>query len=168
MCTRPSTASTPNHSSVIGPKKRPTTPVPKRWAANSTVRMTSVSGTTKRCSPGSTTSSPSTADSTEMAGVITPSPKKMAVPKMPSSSRRERNTGRSFTACEASASMAISPPSPLLSARRISATYFSDTTTVSVQNASERMPRMLSGFSGTRPCAKTSLSAYSGLVPMSP
>ena len=103
-----------------------------------------------------------------MAGVMTPSPKKMAVPKMPSSSSRLRSTGRDFTACEASASMAMRPPSPLLSARRISVTYFSDTTTVSVQNTMDKMPRMFSGVSGTRPWAKTSFSAYSGLVPMSP
>ncbi len=103
-----------------------------------------------------------------MAGVMTPSPKKMAVPKMPSSSRLSRSLGRSFTACEASASIAMSPPSPWLSARRISTTYFSETMTVSVQKTSDRMPSMLSGVSGTRPCAKTSFSAYNGLVPMSP
>jgi hypothetical protein len=68
----------------------------------------------------------------------------------------------------ASAIIAISPPSPRLSARRISTTYFSDTTTVSVQNTSDRMPRMCPGVSGTRPGANTSFSAYSGLVPMSP
>ena len=103
-----------------------------------------------------------------MAGVMTPSPKKIAVPKMPSSSSRVRSAGRSFTAWVARASMAIKPPSPWLSARRINATYFSETTTVNVQNTSDKMPRMLSGVSGTRPWAKTSFSAYSGLVPMSP
>ena len=103
-----------------------------------------------------------------MAGVMTPSPKKMAVPKMPSSSSRSRSLGLSFTACEARASIAMRPPSPWLSARRISTTYFKDTTTLSVQNTSDRMPRMFSGVSGTRPLAKTSFRAYSGLVPMSP
>ena len=75
-----------------------------------------------------------------MAGVMTPSPKKMAVPKMPTKSRRRRSFGRSRTACEASASMAIRPPSPLLSARRISTTYLSETTTVNVQKTSESTP----------------------------
>jgi hypothetical protein len=168
MCGRPSKASTANQSKVTGPKNRPTVAVPKRCAANSAVSTTSVNGTTQRCSAGAATSRPSTADSTEMAGVMTPSPKKIAVPKMPSSKSLRRSTGRSFTACEASASIAISPPSPLLSARRINTTYFSETTTVSVQNTNDRMPRMLSGVSGTRPWAKTSFSAYSGLVPMSP
>jgi hypothetical protein len=90
---------------------------------------------------------------------MTPSPKKMAVPKMPSSISRLRKTGCSRTACVARASIAIRPPSPWLSARRISTTYFSDTTTVSVQNTRLRMPSTLSGVSGTRPCAKTSFSA---------
>jgi hypothetical protein len=75
-----------------------------------------------------------------MAGVITPSPKKIAVPKMPISISRACSFGLSRTACEASASIAISPPSPLLSARRISTTYFSETTTVSVQNISDSTP----------------------------
>jgi len=83
---------------------------------------------------------PSTAESTEMAGVITPSPKKMAVPKMPRASNLPRKAGLSFTAVEASVSMATRPPSPLLSARRISVTYFSDTITVRVQNIIDKMP----------------------------
>ena len=71
--------------------------------------------------PGAATSRPSTADSTEIAGVMTPSPKKIAVPKMPrtAAGAGAASAGR-FTACEASASIAIRPPSPLLSARRIS------------------------------------------------
>ena len=63
-----------NHTAITGPNRRPTAPVPKRWAANSTVRITSAIGTTSECSDGSTTSIPSTAESTEIAGVIIPSP----------------------------------------------------------------------------------------------
>ena len=48
--------------------------VPKRWTENSAIRIASVIGMTKSFSPGAATSSPSTADSTEMAGVIIPSP----------------------------------------------------------------------------------------------
>ena len=81
---------------------------------------------------GEMTSSPSTADSTEMAGVMT----------------RRRRTDRcqnahhqqplaqhrlAFDRLEASASMATVPPSPWLSARSTSVTYLSETTTVSVQ-----------------------------------
>ena len=72
--------------------------------------------------------------------MITPSPKKIEVPKMPMMSSRRRNCGRSRTAVEASASMAIRPPSPLLSARRISATYLSETTTISVQKIIDSTP----------------------------
>ena len=59
---------------ITGPNRRPTAPVPKRWIANSTVRIASAIGTTSESSDGDTTSSPSTAESTEIAGVIMPSP----------------------------------------------------------------------------------------------
>ena len=116
-------------------------------------------GTTQWPSRGAATRRPSTADSTEMAGVMMPSPKKIEVPKMPMTSSRRRSFGRSRTAIEASASMAIRPPSPLLSARRISTTYLIETTVVSVQKTSDRTPMMLRSVSGTWPCANTSLSA---------
>ena len=41
------------------------------------------------------------------------------------------------------------PPSPLLSARMMNSTYFSETVMVSAQNTSERMPITLSGVTGT-------------------
>ncbi len=59
---------------------------------------------------------------------------------MPITSNTLRKRGLSFTACEASASMAIRPPSPALSARSTSATYFSETMTVSVQNTMDSTP----------------------------
>ena len=61
------------------------------------------------------------------------------------------------------------PPSPRLSARITSTTYLSDTTITSDQKMVDRPPKMLAGVSGM-PCAgeKVSLTAYSGLVPMSP
>ena len=92
----------------------------------------------------------------------------MAVPNRPTVISTLRRPGRSFTAVVARASMAIRPPSPLLSARRISSTYFSETMMVIVQKISESTPRMLSGVAGTWPAWNTSFSAYSGLVPMSP
>ncbi len=67
-------ASEPNHAPMTGPKNRPSGPVPKRWTKNSVDRITSVAGTTMVSMLGVTTSRPSTADSTEMAGVIIPSP----------------------------------------------------------------------------------------------
>jgi hypothetical protein len=60
--------------SVTGPKNLPMPPVPKRCTANSPVSTTSVIGITTWCSCGAATSRPSTAESTEIAGVMTPSP----------------------------------------------------------------------------------------------
>ena len=87
---------------------------------------------------------------------------------MPISSSHLRRRGLSCTAVEASASMAISPPSPWLSARSTSVTYFSDTMTVKVQKKMDSTPYTLSGVKGTCPEPKTSLTAYRTLVPMSP
>jgi hypothetical protein len=67
--------------------------VPKRWNMNSAVRMTSVIGTIQWRSAGAATCRPSTAPSTEIAGVMTPSPKKIAVPKMPTKRSVRRSAG---------------------------------------------------------------------------
>jgi hypothetical protein len=64
----------------------------------------------------------------------------MAVPKMPRPSSQLRSCGLSATAREASASMATKPPSPLLSARRMSVTYFRETMTVTVQKTMDSTP----------------------------
>ena len=87
---------------------------------------------------------------------------------MPTSSKRRRKTGLSFTDCEASVSIATRPPSPLLSARSTSVTYLSEMMTVSVQKKIDRMPSTLSWVNSTWPAPNTSLTAYSTLVPMSP
>ena len=50
---------------------------------NTSSSTTTVIGTMKLCSPGAAISRPSTAPSTEIAGVITPSPKNSEAPKMP-------------------------------------------------------------------------------------
>ena len=63
-----------NQTRVMGPKNLPMPPVPKRCTANRPVSTTRVSGMTQACRAGAATSRPSTADSTEIAGVITPSP----------------------------------------------------------------------------------------------
>ena len=73
-CTSPETASTPNHSSITGPKALPTVPVPQRWMANSADSTHTAIGSTHSLTAGATTCRPSTAPSTEMAGVITLSP----------------------------------------------------------------------------------------------
>ncbi len=63
-----------NQTPITGPKSRPTRPVPNRWIANRPTSTTSVIGTTTESRLGDAISSPSTAESTEMAGVIIPSP----------------------------------------------------------------------------------------------
>ena len=61
------------------------------------------------------------------------------------------------------------PPSPRLSARRISSTYFSVTTSIRPQKITDTAPIRCAASSGM-PVAglKTSFMVYSGLVPMSP
>jgi hypothetical protein len=61
------------------------------------------------------------------------------------------------------------PPSPRLSARRISSTYFSVTTSIRPQKMTDTAPIRCVASRGM-PVAglKTSFMVYSGLVPMSP
>ncbi len=61
------------------------------------------------------------------------------------------------------------PPSPRLSAFMTNDRYLNVTTKVIAQNTSDRTPRTFSAV-GATPWGpvKHSLSAYSGLVPMSP
>lgn len=70
----PSAAIVTNQSTMIGPNSLPTVAVPCRWIQNSAIRITIVIGSTRCDSCGVATSSPSTADITEIAGVITASP----------------------------------------------------------------------------------------------
>ena len=63
-----------NHTMMIGPKKPPTPPVPRRCSMNSTISSPSANGTTYGSSAGVATLRPSTALSTEIDGVSTPSP----------------------------------------------------------------------------------------------
>ncbi len=103
---------TANHSTMTGPKSRPTLCVPNRCARNSTVKMATPIGSTASWTPGDTTLMPSTAESTEMAGVMTLSPKNRAAPTMPS--RTPMATTRlAETRCRIKAASAMMPPSGL-------------------------------------------------------
>ena len=140
----PSAASVANQRMVTGPNTLPTLAVPKRCAMNTASSTDTVNGTIQSCSCGAITSSPSIADSTEIAGVITPSPKNSEAPKMP-------RMPTAYAAREffgrvrwASAISAMIPPSPSLSARMMMVTYLSVTTSISDQNTSERMPSTVS------------------------
>ena len=74
ICQTPVAASTANQTRMIGPKALPTRRVPWRWTRNRPIRMPTEIGTTQVLSAGATTSSPSAAPSTEIAGVMTLSP----------------------------------------------------------------------------------------------
>ena len=63
-----------NQISVTGPKKAATLAVPRDCTANSTIRITTVSGTTKSSNAGVATFKPSIAESTDSAGVMMASP----------------------------------------------------------------------------------------------
>ncbi len=63
-----------NHAITIGPNSVPMRPVPRLWTENRPIRIATVIGITTGRSAGVTTSRPSTAESTEIAGVSMPSP----------------------------------------------------------------------------------------------
>jgi hypothetical protein len=123
MPTTPRTPIAVNQTIITGPKTRPTAAVPRRCTANSTTMITAVIGTTSAPSDGWTTLSPSTADSTEMAGVIMLSPKNSEAPKMPApaSSTAARRPCRSPHR-RSRAMSAMMPPSPSLLIRIASST----------------------------------------------
>jgi hypothetical protein len=102
-------------------------------------------GKTQCSSAGVATARPSIAPSTEMAGVMMPSPYSSADPNNPAvtSSQRAR---RSFIPAGSRARSARMPPSPRLSARSMWATYLNEIRKLSDQKTSERIPRMFSRF----------------------
>ena len=71
-----------NHRIITGPKMRPTFAVPRDCSRNSPIRMISDSGITSGSKAGLAALRPSTAESTEIAGVSMPSPKNSASPMM--------------------------------------------------------------------------------------
>ena len=73
----PASASAPNHSTITGPNTAPILPAPRDCTKNKPIKMPAVSGTMNRSAAGAATPMPSTAESTEIAGVITPSPNTM-------------------------------------------------------------------------------------------
>ncbi len=149
-----------NHTTMTRPKTAPTRAVPRRWNMNSATRMRlDRMGTTQSGSCGAATPMPSTAPSTEMAGVMTPSPYSSAAPKSPKPTRRRRAPIRCRRGCSR-ASSAMIPPSPRLSACMMKARYLNDTTKLSDQKISESTPRTLADV-GTTPYsgAKHSLRA---------
>ena len=65
---------TRNQTRVIGPKRTEIRPVPLLCIQNRATRIATVIGMTQASKCGATSSMPSTAESTEIAGVIAASP----------------------------------------------------------------------------------------------
>ena len=84
---------TVNQTSITGPNSRAIRSVPPRCTQNSAKTMSSVSGTTKRWNEGWIRVSPSTADRTEIAGVIIESPKNSDTPTIPTTISSIRRRG---------------------------------------------------------------------------
>ena len=117
---------------MIGPKKDATRAVPWLCTQNSVTRITIVIGMTYSVSLLVTRSRPSTAESTEIAGVMMASPENNAAPATPSRNTifARRPTRRPSADC-ASAISDRMPPSPRLSARIRNTTYLAVTVKIS-------------------------------------
>ena len=112
--------------------------------------IAAVIGTTRCSSDGDATLSPSTADSTEIAGVIMLSPRKSDAPNRPSPASRSlvlRWPGVCLR--RTSVIRAMIPPSPSLSARMTSNTYVTVTTIITDQKISETIPNTVSRVTET-------------------
>jgi hypothetical protein len=130
------------------------------------VKIQTVTGTTQLSNEGATTLSHSTAESTEIAGVIMPSPK-----RSPVANKRRKDIKRnflSFFVCKRFRS-AKGPPSPLLSARRTKTIYLIQMMITNIQKIRLETPTIFFSVSAKCACQKnTSLRAYKGDVPISP
>jgi hypothetical protein len=136
---RPAAAIVANQTSETGPNQEPMRVVPPRWTRKSAIKITSAIGQISGEVPGMATSRPSIADSTEMAGVIIPSPYRSAVPASATTKAIRAKRGELKLRCT-SAMSASTPPSPLLSARRTKVRYFAVTVSISAQKMSDRTP----------------------------
>ncbi len=136
--TMPLIPSVMNHSTITGPNTVLTRAVPKRWKKKRPMMMITVIGTTQLASCGSTTSTPSTADRTEIAGVMIASPKNSAAPITPIATIQPVRLVKVERTSDISDS---TPPSPLLSARVTKNTYLIDTVMVSAQAIRDSSPK---------------------------
>ena len=112
--------------------------------------IAAVIGTTRPATDGAATLTPSIAERTEIAGVITLSPKNSEAPNTPSAAsatfvRRPPGT----PPLRIKVINAMIPPSPSLSARITSKTYVTVTMIVTDQKISETIPKMLSADAST-------------------
>ena len=122
---------------MIGPKKAAIPAVPRLCTRNSRIRITIVAGSTKGARFGDICLRPSSAESTEIAGVMIASPENSADPATP---MKKMSSVRLPSARWASAISDRMPPSPLLSACIRNSTYLAVTVTISAQTISETTP----------------------------
>ena len=122
--------------------------------------MTTARGTTQCDNAGAAKLTPSTADSTEIAGVIMPSPYRSAVPNKPITTKTRRR-GRLFVVRgRINAVRARIPPSPWLSARMTRSRYLMVTTITRDQTIKDSTPKMLASMTGIPlPALRDSLNA---------
>jgi hypothetical protein len=99
-----------------------------------------VTGTMNFSNSGAISLRPSIADSTEIAGVMTPSPNRSAAPMTPSRTTIGTPGPLAIRSEATSDKSARMPPSPSLSARSTNTTYLSETISISAQKISETMP----------------------------
>ena len=139
---RPSTPITVNHTRITGPNNEPIVPDPNRCSTNSPSRIATDSGTIRCASAGVATWTPWIEPRTEIAGVMTPSPKNSAAPKIPSVT----NSAPCATRLRCSSAVsAMIPPSPRLCARMMKPAYLIDTTTISAQKINDATPYTAAG-----------------------
>ena len=122
---------------MIGPNSHPIVPDPNRCRTNRPSRIATDSGTTRCASAGVATWTPWIAPSTEIAGVIMPSPKNNAAPKIPSVTSNAPWATLFRLSRDVSAMI---PPSPRLCARMMKPAYLIDTTIVNAQKINDAVP----------------------------
>src|ERR1700736_1820306 len=139
-----------NQAIITGPKNRPTAAVPCRWTENNATMITAVIGTMKSSKWGAMALRPSTADSTEIAGVIMLSPKNSEAPNSPSAASiiAVRRPGWPVPR-RSSVISAMIPASPLLAARITRMMYVTVTMIITDQKIVDTTPYTLSVEIGT-------------------
>ena len=132
----PKTANIVNQISIIGAKNFPTNLVPNCWMVNNTNSIAITIGTVGIS--GLKIRNPSTAEETEIGGVIIPSASKALPPIMAGT------ISHWILVLFTKAYKAKIPPSPWLSALKVIITYFKVVCKVKVQKIQERPPKIKS------------------------
>ena len=164
----PSTPRTTNHTTITGPNTREIVSVPRFCTTNSATRIATDTGITHDSNAVVATSKPSTALSTEIAGVIEAVPVEQGRAEHAEGDDDPLRADRQPRVGISSAVNARMPPSPWLSARITSSRYLIEMITIRAQNTTDATPYALALVTARSACSNDSRKAYSGLVPMSP